>query len=216
MLAAGAATEVPGAEAGFAAIGAGAAEAVGACSAWAGAVAVAGAVGGSGVEPVPAVAEPVATGAIAVATLDTSGAAEAVAAAFEAELTVPAVAEPAASDPVLVAPPPVGLVDELAVVADGRTVAMADETEPGTAAALVPAGVDVCVDASGARADVEAWAGRENSSMTTKIPAAVNAACIAARAMRRATGCDMGSSTRREPGPPPTLRRRRQTTPTRT
>ena len=62
--------------------------------------------------------------------------------------------------------------------------------------------VDVCFDVRGASAAVAACAGRENSSKTTKIPAATSAACIAARAMRRTTGCDMSSSTRRETGPP--------------
>ena len=75
-----------------------------------------------------------------------------------------------------------------------------DEAEP-TVEEAVDA-VDVCFDVRGASAAVAAWAGRENSSKTTKIPAATSAACIAVRAMRRTTGCDMSSSTRRETGPP--------------
>ena len=53
--------------------------------------------------------------------------------------------------------------------------------------------VDVCVEARGDRAAVAAWAGWENRSMTVKIPVAASAACIAARATRRTTGC-MSSS----------------------
>ena len=75
-----------------------------------------------------------------------------------------------------------------------------DEAEPIVEEAVDA--VDVCFDVRGASAAVAAWAGRENSSKTTKIPAATSAACIAARAMRRTTGCDMSSSTRRETGPP--------------
>jgi hypothetical protein len=74
-----------------------------------------------------------------------------------------------------------------------------DEAEP-TVEAVDAA--DVCFDVRGASAAVAACAGRENSSKTTKIPAATSAACIAARAMRRTTGCDMSSSTRGETGPP--------------
>ena len=74
-----------------------------------------------------------------------------------------------------------------------------DEAEPSVEAVDA---ADVCFDVRGASAAVAACAGRENSSKTTKIPAATSAACIAARAMRRTTGCDMSSSTRRETGPP--------------
>ena len=81
-----------------------------------------------------------------------------------------------------------------------ETTEVTDEAEP-TVEEAVDA-VDVCFDVRGASAAVAAWAGRENSSKTTKIPAATSAACIAARAMRRTTGCDMSSSTRRETGPP--------------
>jgi hypothetical protein len=72
-----------------------------------------------------------------------------------------------------------------------------DGTEP-----TVEEAVDVCFDVRGASAAVAACPGRENRSKMTKIPAATSAACIAARAMRRTTGCDMSSSTRRETGPP--------------
>jgi hypothetical protein len=74
-----------------------------------------------------------------------------------------------------------------------------DEAEPSVEAVDA---ADVCFDVRGASAAVAACAGRENSSKTTKIPAATSAACIAARAMRRTTGCDMSSSTRGETGPP--------------
>jgi hypothetical protein len=57
----------------------------------------------------------------------------------------------------------------------------------------VPEMVDVRVALRGDRAAVDAWAGRENSSMTTKMPAVASAACTATRAMRRAVGC-MSSS----------------------
>ena len=53
--------------------------------------------------------------------------------------------------------------------------------------------MDVWVDVRGDRAAVAAWAGRENSSMITKMPAVASAACTATRAMRRAAGC-MSSS----------------------
>ncbi len=52
----------------------------------------------------------------------------------------------------------------------------------------------VCVDVRGGSAAVAACAGRENSSMITKMPAAASAACIALRAMRRTIGCGMSSS----------------------
>jgi hypothetical protein len=80
------------------------------------------------------------------------------------------------------------------------TTEVTDEADPTDDEAVDA--VDVCFDVRGARAAVAACAGRENSSKTTKIPAATSAACIAARAMRRTTGCDMSSSTRRETGPP--------------
>jgi hypothetical protein len=67
-----------------------------------------------------------------------------------------------------------------------------DVAEPTVEATAEAA--DVCVDVRGGSAAVAAWAGRENSSMTAKIPAAASAACIAARAMRRTIGCTMSSS----------------------
>ncbi len=54
--------------------------------------------------------------------------------------------------------------------------------------------VDVCVGVRGGKAAVAACAGRENTSMIARIPAAASAACIATRAMRRATGCGTSSS----------------------
>jgi hypothetical protein len=63
-----------------------------------------------------------------------------------------------------------------------------------------PESVDVRVALRGDRAAVDAWAGRENSSMTTKMPAVASAACTAMRAMRRAAGCMSSShSTRTRP-----------------
>ena len=53
--------------------------------------------------------------------------------------------------------------------------------------------VEVRVAFRGDSAAVAAWAGRENSSMTMKMPAVARAACSAARAMRRAVSC-MSSS----------------------
>jgi hypothetical protein len=82
-------------------------------------------------------------------------------------------------------------------VAEPTTEETVDEAGP-----TVEVTADVCVEVRGASAAVEAWAGRENSSIITKIPAAASAACIAVRAMRRTTGCDMSSSTRRETEPP--------------
>ena len=86
------------------------------------------------------------------------------------------------------------------------TAEVTDEAEPSVDEAEptveVVDAADVCFDVKGASAAVAACAGRENSSKTTKIPAATSAACIAARAMRRTTGCDMSSSTRGETGPP--------------
>jgi hypothetical protein len=67
-----------------------------------------------------------------------------------------------------------------------------DVAEPTVVVTADPA--DVCVDVRGGSAAVAAWAGRENSSMTARIPAAASAACIAARAMRRTIGCTMSSS----------------------
>jgi len=69
------------------------------------------------------------------------------------------------------------------------------ETDPTTEEANEEAAdeVDVCVVVRGGRAAVAAWAGRENSRMIAKIPAAASAACIATRAMRRTIGC-MSSS----------------------
>jgi hypothetical protein len=77
-----------------------------------------------------------------------------------------------------------------------------DVAEPTVEAtgAEAPESVDVRVALRGDRAAVAAWAGRENSSMTTKMPAAASAACTAMRAMRRAVGCMSSShSTRTRP-----------------
>jgi hypothetical protein len=52
-----------------------------------------------------------------------------------------------------------------------------------------PVIVDVSVALRGGSAAVAAWAGRENSSMTTMTPTVTSAAWTATRAMRRAAGC---------------------------
>jgi hypothetical protein len=81
------------------------------------------------------------------------------------------------------------------VTGDGTDPTAADDVAPVDA-------VDVCVEVSGDNAAEAACAGRENSSMIAKIPAATSAACTATRAMRRTIGCSMSSSARRETGPP--------------
>jgi hypothetical protein len=101
--------------------------------------------------------------------------------ADEAELTTEAAGE--AADAIAEV---AGDVAELTVEVIG---AVAEPTVEATADAA-----DVCVDVRGGSAAVVASAGRENSSMTAKIPAAASAACIAARAMRRTIGCTMSSS----------------------
>ena len=106
-----------------------------------------------------------------------------------------ATVEPSAEVTGDVAEPTVEPTAEVTVEAEPSV----DEAEPSVEAVDA---ADVCFDVRGASAAVAACAGRENSSKTTKIPAATSAACIAARAMRRTTGCDMSSSTRGETGPP--------------
>jgi len=76
-------------------------------------------------------------------------------------------------------------------VAEPTVEATGDVAEPSVGEALES--VEVSVALRGDRAPVAAWAGRENSSMTTKMPAVASAACTATRAMRRAVGC-MSSS----------------------
>jgi hypothetical protein len=106
-------------------------------------------------------------------------------------------AEPTAEVTGEAAEPTAEVTGDVAEPTDDVTV---EEAEP-TVEEAVDA-VEVCFDDRGASAAVAACAGRENSSRTTKIPAAASAACIAVRAMRRTIGCDMSSSTRRETGPP--------------
>ena len=84
------------------------------------------------------------------------------------------------------------IVEAAGDVAELTVEVTADVAEPTVEATAGAA--DVCVDVRGGSAAVAAWAGRENSSMTAKIPAAASAACIAARAMRRTIGCTMSSS----------------------
>jgi hypothetical protein len=113
------------------------------------------------------------------------------------------------------APAPTGELEAADVTGDAAELS----TEVTGAAAEVTAdvaevtveAVDVCVVVSGGSAAVAAWAGRENTSMIAKIPAAASAACTATRAMRRATGCTMSSSTRRETRPLTYPWRRQQT-----
>jgi hypothetical protein len=109
------------------------------------------------------------------------------------------VAEPAAEVTGDVAEPTVEVTGD---VAEPTVEVTGDVAEPtvevtGDVAEVtgdeVPERVDVRVALRGDRAAVDAWAGRENSSMTTKMPAAASAACTAVRAMRRAIGC-MSSS----------------------
>lgn len=73
--------------------------------------------------------------------------------------------------------------DELAVDASG------DVAEATVEVTVEP--TEDCVGVSGGSAAVAAWAGRENTSMIARSPAAASAAFIATRAMRRATGCGM-------------------------
>ena len=96
----------------------------------------------------------------------------------------------------------------------GAAVLVTAASAVGSTATVEP--TVVWVDVSGGSAAVAACAGRENSSMIAKMPAATSAACIAPRATRRTIGCSMSSSTRRETGPLAYPRRRRQTSRTRT
>jgi hypothetical protein len=141
-----------------------------------------------------------------------------------ADGTGPAVPEPV---PALLAPvapaPELGAAEATGVAAEATgdaAEATGDAGEltaeaTGDAAELIVEvtveAVDVCVVVSGASAAVAAWAGRENNSMIAKIPAAASAACTATRAMRRAIGCSMSSSTRRVTGPLAYPWRRQQT-----
>ena len=86
-----------------------------------------------------------------------------------------------------------GAVAELTVEATGDVAEVTVEVTVDAAELTVDA-VDVCVDVRGGSAAVAACAGRENTSMIVKIPAAASAACTATRAMRRAIGCSMSSS----------------------
>jgi hypothetical protein len=89
-----------------------------------------------------------------------------------------------------------GDVAEATVEATGDVAELTVDATGDVAEATVgeaPESVEVSVALRGDRAAVAAWAGRENSSMTTKMPAVASAACTATRAMRRAVGC-MSSS----------------------
>jgi hypothetical protein len=108
-----------------------------------------------------------------------------------------------------------GAIAAEAAAMTGDTAELTTEGS-GDAALVTVRPAAVCVDLSGGSAAVAAWAGRENSSMITKMPAAASAACIALRAMRRTIGCSMSSSTRRETGPLAYPQWRRQTSRTRT
>jgi hypothetical protein len=154
-----------------------------AVAAVAGSGAGAGAGAGSGAELADgaglAVPEPVPVAVAPAAPAGELGADEATGAA--AELTVEAIADGA----------------ELTVEATGDAAELAAEVIGDTAELTVEVTVetvDVCVDVRGGSAAVAACAGRENTSMIVKIPAAASAACTATRAMRRAIGCSMSSS----------------------
>jgi hypothetical protein len=84
-------------------------------------------------------------------------------------------------------------VAELTAEVSGAAAELTVEAS-GVAAELTVDAAEVCVDARGDSAAVAAWAGRVNTSMIARIPAAVSAACIATRAMRRIIGCGMSSS----------------------
>jgi hypothetical protein len=85
-----------------------------------------------------------------------------------------------------------GAVAEATVEATGAVAELSVDVTGDVAELSVDEGaerVEVSVALKGDAAAVAAWAGRENSSMTTKMPAVARAACIAKRAMRRAVGC---------------------------
>jgi hypothetical protein len=157
------------------------------------------------VEPAPAAVEPV---PVELAPVELAAAVEPV----PVELAPVELAAELAGDPEApeAADEPVEPVDEVAEpvdevaddVAEPAIEVTGDVAEPtvevtGGVAELtvdaVPESVDVRVALSGDRAAVDAWTGREKSSMTTKMPAVTSAACTATRAMRRAVGC-MSSS----------------------
>ena len=142
------------------------------------------------------------TGASVLATLVTTGAA-----------VLGAGAKTLATGEAVVVTGAGGVAPETAEMT-GDTVELTTEVIGDAAVTVRP--MVVCVDLRGGSAAVAAWAGRENSSMITKMPAAASAACIAPRATRRTIGCSMSSSTRREPRPLAYPRRRRQTSRTQT
>ena len=133
-------------------------------------------------EPVPAEPVPVELAAVL------AGEPEAPEVADEPVEPVGDVAEPADEVADDVAEPTAEVTGD---VAEPTVVVTGDAAE--LTGDVVPERVDVRVALTGGRAAVDAWAGRENSSMTTKMPAATSAACTATRAMRRAVGC-MSSS----------------------
>jgi hypothetical protein len=131
-------------------------------------------------EPVPAEVAPVELAPVVLAV------------GLAGELEAPEVAD----EPAEPADDAVEPTDEVADdVAEPTFEVTGDATEPTVEVTgdEAPESVDVRVALRGDRAAVAAWAGRENSSMTTKMPAAASAACTAVRAMRRTIGC-MSSS----------------------
>jgi hypothetical protein len=133
-----------------------------------------------------------------------------------AEAAGPTVPEPVAVAPgvELEAAEATGDTAELTVDVTGDTAELTVEATGDVTELTVDVtveAVDVCVDDKGASAAVAACAGRENTSMIAKIPAAASAACTAPRAMRCTIGCGMSSSTRRETGPLTYPWRRQQT-----
>jgi len=103
---------------------------------------------------------------------------------------LPVAAEPVLDEPVLdesLLDPPCRLefTAEVADVTGFAAVLTADPTDERGEDGADPRGE--CVSS------VDAWACLENSIMTTKIPAATIASCVARRATRRAIGCGMST-----------------------
>jgi hypothetical protein len=99
-------------------------------------------------------------------------------------------------------PVPGALAGELEAVGAPSAAAELSTEVTCEAAELTVEAADVCVEVRGPSAAVAAWAGRENTSMIARIPAAASAACIATTAMRRANGCGISSSHSKGNGPP--------------
>jgi hypothetical protein len=174
----------------------------------AGAGGLAGAGGGAGLadagpavpEPEPAVPVPVELGSVGLPpvepVVEPAGELEAPEAAAEVPDEAVELADDVADDAVEPAADVTGDVAEATVEATGDVAELTVEVTGDVAEPSVdeaPESEEVSVALRGDRAAVAAWAGRENSSMTTKMPAVASAACTTTRAMRRAVGC-MSSS----------------------